>query len=433
MYDQARYFTITGRVLIDVPGSPQDRQAEVDALHGLVFAKPDKPKNGHHAGGTAPPAFTDAEILSKLAGAKNAAKWTRLYNGDISGYASASEADLAAASLLAFYTTDAAQILRIVRGSKLDRDKWGREDYATQTIGKAVASVNERYTPRGQRLHLGGKATEVEPPTTTPVAGQAGAKTGCQIIVEHFRQMYRPQYRNGAVIRAGDGRDVSVRDACDDLNSALIERLAGAENAPKYKGGSVNENALPGFFRTWAKVAWGDLLKDLKDEDDAELAAVESARDEFRRMVRDALLSECTLAQTTKAGPTKVESRIERDSLIGWCVKFAKEGPWRSIRGKQCWCKIGVVDAAEENGGEQILRVAIRHSLFAQVRGDRRLIGMGENKFTRRAKRYDVGTSTRNDRPHGQSAVVLNDEFVADLASAVDAEGDQQEGAEPCT
>ena len=62
------------------------------------------------------------------------------------------------------------------------------------------------------------------------------------------------------------------------------------------------------------------------------------------------------------------------------------------------------------------MKVAIRHSLFAQVKADRRLVTMGKNLFARRADRYGIGTSARADRPHGQPAVVLTDEFLAELA-----------------
>jgi hypothetical protein len=42
---------------------------------------------------------------------------------------------------------------------------------------------------------------------------------------------------------------------------------------------------------------------------------------------------------------------------------------------------------------------------------------MNENTFARRSAKYAVGTSTRKDRPHGVSAVVLADSFVAELTA----------------
>src|SRR5206468_149394 len=159
------------------------------------------------------------------------------------------------------------------------------------------------------------------------------------------------------------------------------------------------------------------LLKALPEEDDAELSATGTAREEFRQMVRDAMLSEVTLATTIRVGPKVKEQRIERHSLIGWCLAFVKPGPWRSIRDKLCWCRYD-----ELPGGELVLRVAIRHGVFTQVKADRRLVVMKENTFTRRAKRYGIGTSSRDERPHGRSAIVLHDELVADLTASMPAE-----------
>ena len=173
----------------------------------------------------------------------------------------------------------------------------------------------------------------------------------------------------------------------------------------------MKENALPGFFKTWASVAWGDLLAELPDEDGAGSDGIALACEEFRRLVRDAMLSEIVIGDIIGAEGV---TRTERRSLIDWCVRFAKPGPWKSIRSKKCWCK-----SEERGGGEIRLKVAIRHELFAQIKADKRLCEMGSNTFTRRATRYEVGASGRDDRPHGRSAVVLADDFVAELTSGV--------------
>src|SRR5262249_32914258 len=134
-----------------------------------------------------------------------------------------------------------------------------------------------------------------------------------------------------------------------------------------------------------------------------------SAPEEFRLLVRDAMLTEVQLRDVIgKDGVTQ----IERRSLIDWCWKFAKPGPWRGIRSKKCWCKI-----REEPGGELVLMVAIRQELFSQLKADRRLCEMGPTKFSLRAARYGIGSSSRKDRPHGKAAVVLARDFVEELAS----------------
>src|SRR5262249_14627880 len=158
-----------------------------------------------------------------------------------------------------------------------------------------------------------------------------------------------------------------------------------ATDAPRYKGGTLNRNALPAFFRTWSSVAWGDLLAGLPDEDSAELGNDGPAPEEFRRLVREAMLAEVVIGDII--GKDDV-TRIERRSLIDWCAKFAKPGPWRSIRSKKCWCRARVIP-----GGEIVLMVAIRHELFAQVPADKRLRDMGPKRFARRAARYGVGRS----------------------------------------
>jgi hypothetical protein len=238
----------------------------------------------------------------------------------------------------------------------------------------------------------------------------ADAPTGCQIILDHFRKHYRPVFRDGSAVHCAGGRVVPMNEACAVPDSRLIAKLAGANNAPRFKGGGANVNALPGFFRAWAKVAWGDLLRELPDEDQADLGALGDAREVFRRLVRDALLCEVTLSRTVKAGPRTEESRVERRTLIDWCRVFARPGPWRAIRGKKCWCKV-----VEIAGGELVLKVAVRQELFAQMRSDPLLIKMTPSTFTRRAQRYGLGTSEREDRPHGYTAVVLADDVVAEL------------------
>jgi hypothetical protein len=193
--------------------------------------------------------------------------------------------------------------------------------------------------------------------------------------------------------------------------SALIDALAGAVDAPRDREGNLSRSGLPGFFKKWSKVAWGDLLDSLPAEEDAELGADAPAAEEFRRLVREAMLAEVILGDT---GRGERMAASERRSLIDWCVRFAKPGPWRSIRSKKCWCRCHA-----ESEGEIRLKVAIRHELFAQVSADKRLREMGPKAFARRAARYGVGTTSRDERPHGQSAIVLDADFVADLIAAI--------------
>lgn len=239
---------------------------------------------------------------------------------------------------------------------------------------------------------------------------------GAAVIHAHFRERYRPVFRKGTAIHTADGSLMQMSEACTLADSKLIAQLADAADAPCYRGGGVNRNALPGFFKNWARTAWADLLSELPDEDEADIRTTgPTAGVELRRLVREAMLSSITFGDVI--GHIGV-SQVERRPLAGWCEKFAKTGPWRDVRGLKCWSKF-----LELNGGEIVLCIAIRHELFSQVKADRRLQEMGANKFTRRAQRYGVGTTARSDRPHGQSAVVLATEFVADLTASL---GDEE-------
>jgi len=250
----------------------------------------------------------------------------------------------------------------------------------------------------------------------------ADATTAAGIITQYFIQRYRPDFRRGNSIHTGDGEIVPMGVACEVPTSKLIEQLAGACDAPRFANGSVKRDSLPGLFRKWGKVAWGDLLELLPDEDTASLATTSLAADEFRRLVREAMLSEIVVGDTI--GRQDVVTRTERRSLIDWCVKWAKTGPWRTIRSKKCWCKV-----EELGAGEIRLKVAIRHELFAQIKADRRIIEMGANTFTRRAAKYEVGTCPCDDRPHGQRAVILTDDFVSDLTEGLGVD-DEEDGVE---
>jgi transcriptional regulator with XRE-family HTH domain len=97
----------------------------------------------------------DQTLIEKAKSAKDGAKFTALWEGDISGYKSQSEADLALCCLLAFWTGgDYERIDRLFRQSGLYReDKWGeRLDYRERTINAALSQVNEFYDPNSRTL-----------------------------------------------------------------------------------------------------------------------------------------------------------------------------------------------------------------------------------------------------------------------------------------
>lgn len=82
--------------------------------------------------------------------AKNGAKFKALFNGDISGYGSPSEAVQAFMNMLVFYFGDGGESLvkSVYMTSAMAVGKWAvREDIINTTITKAFSRVTDRYTP----------------------------------------------------------------------------------------------------------------------------------------------------------------------------------------------------------------------------------------------------------------------------------------------
>ena len=91
----------------------------------------------------------DETLISKAKNAKDGAKFTALWEGDISGYENNhSNADLALCCLLAFWTGgDRDRIDKLFRQSGLNREKWDREDYVERTVKAALECITEFYDP----------------------------------------------------------------------------------------------------------------------------------------------------------------------------------------------------------------------------------------------------------------------------------------------
>ncbi|HZA21186.1 MAG TPA: hypothetical protein VFA32_01020 [Dehalococcoidia bacterium] len=125
----------------------------MEAVHAEMFAERNKPRgNGKVSIHTALPNLDDRELLDKAFNAKNGAEIWRLYHGDISGYGSHSEADLALCSLLGFYTgPDPQRLDRIYWSSDLVSPKWddprSGSTWDQMTISKALEGKTEFYQP----------------------------------------------------------------------------------------------------------------------------------------------------------------------------------------------------------------------------------------------------------------------------------------------
>lgn len=97
--------------------------------------------------GTRSPALSDDDVLSIARMAKNGAKFVALWDGDVCDYGSQSEADMALAGMLVFYTQDAGQLQRLFMRSALYRPTGKSRTYLATTIRKVIERGGETWQP----------------------------------------------------------------------------------------------------------------------------------------------------------------------------------------------------------------------------------------------------------------------------------------------
>jgi putative DNA primase/helicase len=163
IYSSDRYFTVTGRRF---GGAAEivELQDQADFLwRYLTSGRPqERPRvnagtNRRPAPAAAPTRPLDASdeaLLARARAARNGAKFSALWAGDISDYPSRSEADLALASILLFWTGgDAERAEALFSRSALGRgEKWrSRADYREYTIGNALGGCLGAYEPGRRR------------------------------------------------------------------------------------------------------------------------------------------------------------------------------------------------------------------------------------------------------------------------------------------
>jgi putative DNA primase/helicase len=154
MYRGERYLTLTGCHLEGTPPTIERREEAIDAIYERFFRRSERLAGQPHANKYTPH-LEDTVLLEKALNARNGGKLARLLAGDLRGYPSPSEADLALCCILAFWSQDQEQIDRLVRGSALFREKWERADYRDATIAKALSQTTKQWTPPRGRIRVG--------------------------------------------------------------------------------------------------------------------------------------------------------------------------------------------------------------------------------------------------------------------------------------
>lgn len=141
MYQEARFFAMTGNILRGCPDEVYDRQQELEKIYKKYM---EQPKIIVDYG------IQDKRIvnLNDLLKVKNE-KFRKLFSGQFEEYPSQSEADLAFCSMVAYFTDGNAELMdKAVRESQLYRDKWdkkhGADTYGNLTIKKALDGYTRR-------------------------------------------------------------------------------------------------------------------------------------------------------------------------------------------------------------------------------------------------------------------------------------------------
>jgi primase-polymerase (primpol)-like protein len=159
MYEHGRFFTMSAN---HVDGSPQEaepRTQQLRLIHEEFVAKDEdeEERDTDFAGGDADPTnvnMSDKQVIQKAKNSARGEKFQDLWNGNWQkhGYESQSEADLALACQLAFWTGgDPQQVHRMFKDSDLYRPKWDEQHfsdgatYGERTVEKAVKNQSDFY------------------------------------------------------------------------------------------------------------------------------------------------------------------------------------------------------------------------------------------------------------------------------------------------
>ena len=145
-----RFITVTGNALTDA--GLNDRTEQLQKILDRHMRRKEPKKKAHCSAPCIVLNVDDNGALKMARNAKNGGKFSRLMDGDASGYKSRSEADMALCCLLAFWTSNNAdQMDRIFRSSGMFRaEKWDRKTgastYGAMTIQSAINATDRTYS-----------------------------------------------------------------------------------------------------------------------------------------------------------------------------------------------------------------------------------------------------------------------------------------------
>ena len=153
MYSELRFLTFTGFRIGRFREVKEDEEGRINYLHNKYIASHEKEAKKLNTSTGLGNDLSIENIIDIAKKSKNGLRFTTLYEGDWSQfYDSQSEADMALANDLAFWTArDPKKMDDIFRKSNLYRDKWdeqrGDYTYGDMTINRAIESCQNEFVP----------------------------------------------------------------------------------------------------------------------------------------------------------------------------------------------------------------------------------------------------------------------------------------------
>lgn len=245
LYDDARFFTVTGD---HVDGTPDTVEAHPDALKRIheehvARLSPESDGDSSSVGGSSSGAtdndgdrstpvatwekpgpnpdavdLTDEELLTRAENASNGEKFRRLWRGDTTGYDSHSEADMALCAMLAFWTGgDPDRVDRLFRSSGLMREKWDERHFADgstygeKTVERAIEGTDEFYNPEHQKRRQ----------STEPVTEESVSRATIQSLSEEIETLEAREETHINVIERLEARVDELVEENEQLRAQL--------------------------------------------------------------------------------------------------------------------------------------------------------------------------------------------------------------------
>lgn len=157
MYDSGRFFVMTGNQIGPYSRVEEDEYNKINYLHNKYLHKPKVPESRNSVSESYGTSFSEDELINIALKSKIGGRFQIFLNGGWEQfYSSQSEADMAFANDLAFWTNcDYTMMDSIFRRSSLMRDKWERKQnastYGDETIRKAINDCTNTFDPEPKK------------------------------------------------------------------------------------------------------------------------------------------------------------------------------------------------------------------------------------------------------------------------------------------